>query len=488
MPMEERRGPEYIPARLLLEKRTRSKKRVRWLIPPLLGVGLAFAAYGYWSPRQSLQGKIEKLMANLRTHQDYHAVEYRGQSRDREYALREDFVKGARRKYVLFNGEVTMYIPISGTTTVFEKGPFSVRHHSGSLVSAAAPQRLLADLIDQNSQIDAGQDGGLSLTLRNRRTEIKLSPSGLPTAWTIYHRTEKGEEILSRFAVEWDNIQDSQLEPDLTIESAEEIKLTPDGAMYREEAPAVAKAGPIEFVVLAPTSQGDLIAIHRSASQSLFLEVQDEHGGTYEPAAFFGPSRNSDRSKFMGESLCIRSSSAKPSWPLNLTIKVWNFDPKMKIEGVDAKLLATYPATFSKPVYSYAPSYWFAAHASDRPYFDFLRNRHYRRALATLTRVRAEKRSGKRDLAALEKAQSDALFASAIGDLREVVRLRAEFEGGGTLPMARLYASLAELQSAAGLTGEAAKAIDYAQELARTGRSDANLVAEIEQVAKDLGL
>jgi hypothetical protein len=240
-------------------------------------------------------------------------------------------------------------------------------------------------------------------------------------------------------------------------------------------------------VSLAVTSAGDAFLIHRSKLDNLYFEVLDDRGARYEPAEFYS-TLITERREHTAETLCMRPGDSRVSWPLVLTINVRNFDPRTQIDGMASKILGSHKVTFSKPTYSFAPSYWFPQHATDRSYFDYLRNRHYQRALVVLNRVRAERRSGKRELAAIEKAEADALFASAIRDLREVIRLRAEFEGGGTLPLPRLYVGLAELQAAAGLTGDAAKAIEYAQEIARLGRGDAALVAEIDQIAKDLGL
>lgn len=485
--MEERRGPEYIPARLVAEKRQHTRRRLRWLSPPLLGIGLAAAFYSYWAPRQTLQTQVERMIDAIRTNQEFHAVEYRGQPRDREYALREDFVSGARRKFVLFNGEVAMFIPTSGPVTVFERGPFTVRHHIGSLLSNPAPLRLLSECIDQAASFSMGSEGLLVLNIRNRRTLITLDRLGRPERWTTYFRTDRGEEVLSRVNVEWGKVEEAQLNPDLTVESAEEVPLTPDSAPYQMDAKTIGTAGPCDFVTLATTSNGDLVLIHRSKVESLFFEVTDDRGTSYEPAAFYA-TRITARKEYTAETLCLRPATSKVSWPLNLTINVRNFDPRFQVDGMQNKVLGSYKASFSKPTYAFAPPYWFPQHATDRPYFDYLRNRAYRRALAVLDRVRSEKRSGKKDLAALEKVQADALYGGAISDLREVIRLRAEYEGGGTMPMARLYVNLAELQAAAGLTGDAMRAIEYALELTRTGRSDPAVAAEAEQVAKDLGL
>lgn len=498
----ERRGPEYVHAHVIEQRRGRAKRWLSWLLIPVFGIGLAVGVTSIYLPQQRSEGQYTKLRRALRNITAYHATEFRP-VRDRELILREDWVAKGRRRLEYFGGQFVMYhfSPTgTGPDLIHEPTANVVRHHKGAVMVAGAPERLLSVLNDRDSKVYPGPNGNLVVETTHRKHVIRVDEhSGRPIAWATYFFTDRGERLLTRTELEYGEPDPSKLEYDPEVRRLSPVKFgeLPSRARPSEQPVVVigSNTRAMELTTLDINQFGDINYMYRSPYERPFVEVTDlQSGAMYSTMDIFS-TREATRHGFPGEQLALRLNQEQIQWPITVKLTVRTVDPAFRDDSAGGMLIGTYTRTFERPTCFLAPAQWFGTYLEDGPLFDYLRTRHYRMAQVYQNMMRkpdgtmVDALSG--SSASMEQAddlkKDPADLRRAIEEARTVLRVRAEFDAG-RLPMARVYVMLAELHNALGETDQARDAVRFARGMVREGRGDAYVTDEVERAAKELGL
>jgi hypothetical protein len=497
---EVRRGPEYIPARQIMAKRSRIRRGLSLALIPVVGAGLALFVTSIILPQRHTEDQFERLEAALRNLGDFHAIEYRPM-KDREIILREEWTGSNRRRVEYFGGQMVLYhFSTDGRSRdlIYEPGPGVARRHRGASMGASAPARLLSDLTDREVRTESGPDDMLVVVSRGRRHLIRMDArSGRPTQWTTYFPSDIGDQVLSRTEVEYGAPDSAKLQVEPEVQSLLRTSPgRPPGRNRRATEPvAVIGQGAEVFDLdwIHINQYGDLFYAFQSATERPFVHVVDSLGNLYSPLDIIIGDRTTDR--FAGEQLALRLDNTHIAWPLTITLSVQNSDPRF-LAGQDRKRkIGSYTMVFDKPTCFLAPPQWFSPNVSDSPIYDYLRTRHYRLALVFQHMLRTPEgrmvdtlAGGAASLEMSENLKKDPNdLRRAIAEARTFLRMRNEFDSG-RMSAGRIYVLLAELHHALGEREAAQQAIEFAQGMVREGRVDLNTVGDIERTAKELGL
>lgn len=495
---EQRRGPEYVPAHIILKKREKIRRNFSWLLIPVVGIGLAYFVTSVVLPQQRSGDQYSRLRRSLRGVGEFHSIEFRPTG-DRETVLREDWVTRGRRRLEYYGGQfVILHFSQDGTSEdlIYEPAARSVRRHQGAVLAGTAPERLMNDMSDREVKSYGGPDGELVIETRRRKHLVVTDPkNGRPLTWKTYYFTDQGEELLSRTEMDYGDFDRSKLEVDPEIKAAKKINFDDLPNRYSSDAPPIASLGnkesPFHIQTLDINAMGDVFYIYRSPFERPFIEVT-ANGLPYSPMDMF--TGNRDENGYLGEQLAIRLTDPQLTWPLTVKITVRS-DPRFESGSASGKVLGTFSRTFDHPTCFMAPAQWFGTYVADGPLYDYQRTRHFRLAQVFQNMMRGpdghmvDTMAG--GAAALEQTKdikkNPVDLQSAVFHARTVLRVRAEYDAG-RLSMARVYVLLAELHLALGERDLARQAIAFAQGMVREGRADAFTASEIERAAKELGL
>lgn len=491
---EERRGPEYVHAHVVQRKQERAKRNFAFALLPMAGIGLAILFTSVILPGRRSEDQYTRLVRAIRGSSATHTVEYRP-TNDREILLREDWINGPRRRLEYFGGQFIVYHFSQDTGAedyIHEIGPNILRKHNGANLITPAVERLLADLRGREVvSTNTLPDGNLEVTTRRKRLIITMDPnSGRPTHWLTLVPTDRGYELLTRTEAEY-SVDPSKLDYDRNISSATKVDMTTHPDPFRLQTPAIANLDTgIDVVTVDVNSLGDVFYTYRSPVDRPYIEVTDNKGHTYSPMDIYQTSRVGDL--YVGEQLALRMNQVHAEWPITITLRSRDLDPRRGSKGAPGK---AYQLKFDRPSCFMTPTHWFQIYLSDAPLYSYQRTRHYRKALvlqnamATPEGKFVDTLSG--GAASLE--QSDNLrkepeyLQQAIREARQSLQVRAEFDGG-RLSSARMYLVLMELYSTLGNLEDARKVADFARGMVREGRADSTVAVEIERAAKELGL
>lgn len=492
--MEERRGPEYVSAAEWSARRHRKRRRLTWIVSPMLGTALAIAFVQVWMPQRTAASRIARLSEVLSKPPPHRIHEYRI-TPEREELLRMDMIAGPMRKTELYDGEIVLLSTGDGPATAYERAANRLRDHQGTVLVKAATARLLSDCTDLQAKVVSRSPTSISVQLRDKRHEILLGKSGYPRAWTTYYETDRGMEPLSKTLVEWSGV-DWRVDPEAfaaqeATQSA--YRVTPDEMAnpYDENAVAVAEAGEVTILRAEVSRLGDLVIAYRSSFERPYFEVSDGTGAVYGAVPLYDDqTRTADGTEFINESLAVRLGDA-PKWPLRFSITIRNYDPRIGAAGTESRVVGTWATKFAAPSAWGWPQYWFIGPMTDRPYYSFERNRAYYRSLMyqnALRRPNGElvltingSTEGVPNPAGLHRQAGDAV--AAIRDLRDVLRMRAEYDGG-RLSVAQMYLTLAQLEIKAGRKDDARRTLAYLSKRPEVD-SDLLLAEDIGQLAKE---
>lgn len=497
---EERRGPEYVPARRIQARKSRVRRAFGWLMIPLAGVGFAVAVSSVVLPMRRTEDQFERLTNALRALGEFHTIEYKP-LRDREIILREEWAGRERRRVEYFGGQIVLYhFSTDGRSRdyIYEPLPGVVRRHRGASMGASAPARLLADLNDREARVQAGENGALTVSSRGRRHLIQMDErTGRPVSWTTYFPSDIGEQLLSRTEIAYDSFDRAKLELEPEVQAI--YRASPGrppgrGRRLAEPVVQIGKGGE-EFDLdwIHINQYGDLFYGFQSATERPFIHVVDGSSNLYSPVDIILGDRTTGR--FAGEQLALRLDNTHIKWPLTITITVQNSDPRF-LSGPDrSRKIGSYSLTFDQPTCFLAPPQWFSANVSDSPLYDYLRTRHYRLAVVFQHMLRtpdgrmvdtlAGGAASLEESSELKKNPDD--LRRAIAEARTFIRTRNEFESG-RMSAGRAYVMIAELHHSLGEREEAKRAIEFAQGMVREGRVDIATASDIERVTKELGL
>lgn len=494
---QERRGPEYVHAHVVKQRRSRVRRNFSLAVFPLLGVGLAIVFASVILPHRRSEDQYGRLLEALRRGSTSHTIEFRP-TRDREIILREDWILGTRRRLEYFGGQFVAYhFSQDGKSEdyIYEQAPNVLRKHTGATLVAPALERLLTDIREREVvSTKSHADGTLEIETRRKKLRITMDPnSGRPTQWYTFLPTDRGDETLLRTEVHYD-VDPGKLKYDEAIWAATPVDMHQVPDPHQRQTTARARVGndpsDLELVTVDVNQTGDVFYVYRAAVERPFIEVRDSQGNRYSPTDVYLSSRAGDR--FIGEQVALRLDQAHMQWPVSVTFRVHQVDAKGLPKQSTGKELTL---TFDRPTCFMAPTHWFQVYLGDAPLYDYQRTRHFRLAQVFQSAVRTPSGQfidalggGVSTLEQPEEQRRDpADLQRAISEARQLLRVRSEYEAG-RISHSRIYVLLADLYAAAGQKDEARRVVQFVQGMLRDGRADTFVAAEIERAAKELGL
>ncbi|MCC7433161.1 MAG: hypothetical protein IT363_00640 [Methanoregulaceae archaeon] len=494
---EQRRGPDYVPARMIERKRARAR-RYSWLLVPIVGVGLAYVVVSSIQNQQESEAQFRSLRRSLRGPGEFHSVEYRVNG-EQETVLREDWVGTDRRRIEYFDGQFIIYhFSLDGKSEdmVHEPGAGVVRRHHGAVLLQNAIERLANEMSDRNMRASRGPGGRLVLETSLRKHVVEVDEeSGRPTAWQTSYFTDEGEKPLSRTVISYGGVDRTKLDYDAIVKRTKPVDVRDLQDANRIPKSSVATIGgnpkPFLLASLDVNQSGDIFYIYRSPYERPFIEVTAD-GGVYSRMDV--TTATPDVYGYSGEQLAIRVQDAPVRWPL--TVKVTVRADARYVEGMTTgQVLGTYTRTFERPTCFMAPVQWFGEPAADGPLYDYLRTRHYRLALIYQNMMRAPDGrmvdtisgglSTMEDTPNLRKDPAD--LRVALEHARETLRVRTEYDAG-RISVWRIYILIAEIHMALDQRDLASRAISFARRLSRETRGNGFPSGEVERAAKLMGL
>ncbi len=487
--MEERKGPDYIPASIWMAKRERSRRRVRWSVPPLIGIGLAVLFVRVWVPQRAAETKVDELVRFVRFHPEYRTQEYR-LFPDHEELVRRDFVEKARRRSEMLGGEVVFMNLNTGWDPVIERTPGIFRRHMGATLVNAGPVRLIADCIDMASEVSTGPQGSVIVTVRSRQHQIFFNPDGSPKEWTTSIKTDRAMEAMVRTTVEWGLSDPKAFDATAAMAGSTEVSEQTRRSPFEGRSKPLAVVGDLTILRAHVNALGDLVIAYRSRVEKPAFTIVDQRGRSYASVPLYTDGGDGDGT-FVNESLCFPLDDAKPTWPVEFTVVARTYDPRLGEAGVPPEVMGTWKGSFKGATCSYWPPHWFNGPMADRPYLSFFRNRSYQRALALQEAMRTtdnrvvDAKNGTavgHETKTLHKDPKD--LTAAIGEMRNVIRYRAEVDGG-SISLSQLYLTLARMEKASGELDDARRTVRFLLE-DRQFRQDQFVIADAELLAKEL--
>ncbi len=491
--MEERRGPEYIRASAWQAKRKRTHQRTWWMLGPAAGIAAGIIFVQFYLPQRAAANTVTRLIRRLPHVFKYHAIEYRMRADGSTSVLREEFSQGQERRVELFGSVVLL----SQEGLVFERATQTLRSFNGASLANTAPMRLASDLYaPTGTKISVGSNHAIIVQTPTRKVLLKMDEQGTrPTEWITYYKTERGFEPLSRTLIEYGD-QRPALFTTVGLGSGKPVAYDEQPDPFAKDAKPIQtfRAGENEYSVLRAdvNSRGDLIVLGSTNLDRPFVEIHDDQGHHFAPNEMYGSSIG-EGGPVYSQQLGIRLEDTPLKWPVTYTFSVRSYDPRYKVGGSANVSLGTYKVTFAKPTCYLSPTTWFGTYAADKPYFDFERTRHYRLALMYQNAMRTNQNvlvdtlnGGAADTGDANLHKNPRDTETAIDEMREVIRSRAEFDSG-TLTVAALYISLAELYQAADRKPEALASLQIAkEEKVRAGIADPTLDASIDRMTQEL--
>ncbi len=484
--LPERRGPEYVRPEEWLAKQEAARRRTKLIMWPVVASAGAALGLAIWLPMKSNTARFDRMMKAIGNQPPYHAIERR--AGDATGVLREDYVNAQRRRYILLEGEAEVISGL-GSDQTFEKTPLVARKHHEALVTMPILGRLAIDCLDVDIKIGKGEGGTLTVEKDRRRYEIELNKDGLPKFWKTLVMTDLGFEPLWETTVDYGPISNDKFQS--SIKPTLDVNMESEPDPRTSELPAQAKIGPIELVRIDVNSLGDVILLIRSPYERPYFEVKDSDGRELAPVSLYAnPYRTG--SMYRSETMCIRLSEEPLTWPVKVTLRARNYNPRFKVEGFANKEVGTYTFSAPSPTCSFAPTYWFDNMMTDRVYFDYLRTRAYRLSNILQNAMRTKDgalvdtlNGGATGLSEDDLVKSPHDNLRAITEMKKVIRLRAEYEGG-SIPISSLYVQLASMYLASGQKELAKSAVQFAESRIRLGRADPSLVADIERLSREI--
>lgn len=494
---EQRRGPEYVPARTL-EKRRERARRYWWLLVPVVGVGLAYLTVSSIQAQQASEEQYRAMRRSLRGIGEFHSIEYRANG-EQETVLREDWVGTGRRRIEYFDGQFVIYhfsLDGKGEDLIHEPGSGVVRRHKGATLAGTVLERLTNDMSDRNVRFYGGPNRTLVIETARRRHVIEVDESSQrPTAWKTYFFTDEGERPLTRTVMQYGTADPSKLDYDPVVKRTKAVDVGDLTNRSRGFVEGIATIGQgarrFQLGSLDVNQAGDIFYTYLSPHERPFIEVTAD-GVPYSRMDIFTGSPDGDG--YPGEQLAIRLQDVPVRWPLTIKITVRS-DARYDETATTGQVLGSYSHTFERPTCFMAPSQWFGENLADGPLYDYLRTRHYRLALIYQNMMRApdghmvDTISG--GLSTLEESpdlrKDPADLKVALEHAREMLRVRTEFDAG-RISMGRIYILIAELHMSMKQPDLARRAISFARRQSRDGRGDGFSSGEIERAAKQMGL
>lgn len=484
--MIERRGPDYVRPEIWQAVQAKRQRRVRITMVPVVLAVLGVTVASLLMPARIAQGQLDKMMAAARAEPSFHAIERR--AGEQAGILREEYVHQDSRRILMFDGEVELLMGGHGVALASERMPSVRRRHMGSITTLDTVDRLLLDC-ERPWTVRVVEEGRLEVTTRDKKFEITQDSRGRPIAWQTSYRNEIGFHPLWETTVEYGPVSPANF--DHTINAVSLVDhVDPNAAVFTQET-VLHEIGDVALTAINVNRLGDLIFVSLGRYERPYVEVVNAQGQRLSPHTLQSTLWR-DRRLYRSEVMAIRLQTEPVQWPVEYTVRIRNYDPRFKVQGFPNRVVGEKTFRFEKPTCVSAPPYWFGRVMSDQPYFDYLSQRAYR--LATVFQNAMRTKDGHlvdtmtggavgRSEADLIKSPIDT--ARAIDELRQVLRLKAEFDNN-TLPLSQLYVQLAALYVAAGYKEQAKSALQFVQSRTRYARVDASILAEMERLTKEL--